>query len=215
VKNLGRILTDRNLSQRKLALAIGAKPQSIGSYARGDTDPGLTTAAKIAAYLGVSIDELIDEDGGNSRKSEILRQVKLANFNVKIIDSTVHAGETIPADDGTFPQIIDHASLPFLPPGEYYGLKVIGDSMVDTIYPGDFVICSTSGEEFVNDQIYVVITRNGANVKRVRLIQDKDHEHYGKIALISDNPRVDTWYIDEDDLVCVYKVVHVLKIQDL
>lgn len=50
--------TDRGVSRRELALALGVNPQTIGSIERGDYGPSLELALNIAAYFGVTIEML-------------------------------------------------------------------------------------------------------------------------------------------------------------
>lgn len=50
--------TDRAVSRRDLADAVGVNPQTIGYLERGDYAPSLELAMKIAAYFGVAIEVL-------------------------------------------------------------------------------------------------------------------------------------------------------------
>ncbi|MBY0582665.1 MAG: helix-turn-helix transcriptional regulator [Sphingomonas sp.] len=50
--------TDRGISRRELADALGINPQTIGYLERGDYSPSLELGMKIAAYFGVAIEIL-------------------------------------------------------------------------------------------------------------------------------------------------------------
>lgn len=49
---------ERGTSRRALADAVGVNPQTIGYLERGDYNPSLELAMKIAAYFGVTIEQL-------------------------------------------------------------------------------------------------------------------------------------------------------------
>ena len=50
--------TDRGVSRRDLAEALGVNPQTIGYLERGDYSPSLELGMKIAAYFGVAVEML-------------------------------------------------------------------------------------------------------------------------------------------------------------
>ncbi len=49
---------ERGTSRRALAGAVGVNPQTIGYLERGDYNPSLELAMKIAAYFGVAVEQL-------------------------------------------------------------------------------------------------------------------------------------------------------------
>lgn len=50
--------TERKVSRRDLAEAVGVNPQTIGYLERGDYKPSLELAMKIAGFFGVPIEAL-------------------------------------------------------------------------------------------------------------------------------------------------------------
>lgn len=48
--------SDRNLSRRALAEAVGVNPQTIGYLERGDYKPSLELGLKIAAFFDVPVE---------------------------------------------------------------------------------------------------------------------------------------------------------------
>ena len=48
--------SDRSVSRRELAEAVGVNPQTIGYLERGDYNPSLELGLKIAAYFDVPVD---------------------------------------------------------------------------------------------------------------------------------------------------------------
>lgn len=49
---------ERGTSRRSLADAVGVNPQTIGYLERGDYNPSLELAMKIAAFFGVAVEHL-------------------------------------------------------------------------------------------------------------------------------------------------------------
>lgn len=52
----------QGLTQQELALAVGVAYVSIGRYERGERVPDIETAAKIAAALSCTVDDLIEKE---------------------------------------------------------------------------------------------------------------------------------------------------------
>ena len=57
--NLKLLRKEKNISQQKLADAIGMSQQSINQYENHDTEPDFLTLSKMAEYFNTSIDYII------------------------------------------------------------------------------------------------------------------------------------------------------------
>ncbi|HHA2338600.1 TPA: XRE family transcriptional regulator [Enterobacter ludwigii] len=71
-------------------------------------------------------------------------------------------------------------------------INVRGDSMSDTIEPGDLIFVDISINEFDGDGIYVFGFDDKIYVKRLQMIPDK-------ILVISDNPKYREWSVDKSN----------------
>lgn len=60
--NLATIRKEKGLTQEQLANKVGVKNTSICNYETGTREPNLSTAAKLASALGVTVDELLKDD---------------------------------------------------------------------------------------------------------------------------------------------------------
>ncbi len=58
-KNLKRLRKVKNISQQRIAKEIGVSQRTISHYEKGESEPSLLCLCKIAAFLGVSTDELL------------------------------------------------------------------------------------------------------------------------------------------------------------
>jgi putative transcriptional regulator len=61
--SIRRLRFDRNMTQEELALRTGVSRQTIMSIERGQTNPSVLLAYKIAAAFDVSITEVFDMEG--------------------------------------------------------------------------------------------------------------------------------------------------------
>ncbi len=61
--NIRRLRFDRNMTQEELALRTGVSRQTIMSIERGQTNPSVLLAYKIAAAFDVPITEVFDMEG--------------------------------------------------------------------------------------------------------------------------------------------------------
>lgn len=205
--NIRRLRVEHNYTLDELSQKIGIHKSTLSQYENGTRKPSYKAMHKIADFYEMQLDELY----GSMSVSEPITVygVNQPKRNVYIIDREANAGAS--TEDQNPIKIVASAYFPFLPPGKYYGLAAVGDNMAPNIMPDDYVICEEiSRDQFVNDAVYVAVTRSGINIKRLRLIESKSDEQYGKIALMSDNDRVSTWFLDPDDIVKLFKVTDVI-----
>ena len=60
-QNLSRLLSERNKSQREVALAIGVTPQALNLWCKGLALPRMGKIQSLADYFGVPKSRLIEE----------------------------------------------------------------------------------------------------------------------------------------------------------
>lgn len=65
--NLARLLSERGMSQRQLAVATGDSPMRISLYVNGKTQPVAAALSRIAEALGVSMESLLSDPPKKSR----------------------------------------------------------------------------------------------------------------------------------------------------
>lgn len=57
--NLKRLLAERGITQNRLAKTLGVSAATIGSIYHATKTPSVLLVAKLAAFFGVTIDELV------------------------------------------------------------------------------------------------------------------------------------------------------------
>lgn len=87
-------------------------------------------------------------------------------------------------------------------------INVRGDSMADTIEPGDLIFVDISVNDFDGDGIYVFGFDDKIYVKRLQMIPDK-------LLVISDNPKYREWSIvrENEDRFCIFGKVMISQSQ--
>lgn len=144
----------KGMSQAEMAKVLAISPSAIGMYEQGRRMPDAETLDKIAKYFNVSIEFLIGTEQTMSR-------------GVKIpVLGRVVAG--IPIEAVT--DIIDYEEIPeeLAKTGEFFALKVQGDSMSPRICDGDVVIVRKQ-EEVENGEVAIVMVNGDeATIKEVR-----------------------------------------------
>jgi len=210
--NVKRLRESKKFSKKSLAEKIGVSANAYQRYENGSGFPNMGTLLILADILETTIDELLRNGTGKQIVSEPSINYLSSRYNVHMLSTEVQAGDALP--DQYEPKIIDTAHLPWLPPGTWYGVTAVGDSMMPTIMPGARVFCQEiSREQFVDDSIYVVIGRHGFYLKRLRKVISG--EYTGQIALMSDNERVSTIYLQQDDIVKLYRVEYEFEIRKI
>ena len=78
----------------------------------------------------------------------------------------------------------------------------VGDSMLPTLMPGDVVLIDTTQNRLsMSDRVYAVALHGAAAIKRLRLEKDR------KVLVVSDNPSVENYAIDEADVTIHGRVI--------
>lgn len=86
--------------------------------------------------------------------------------------------------------------------GEYFYLKVTGDSMINArIYEGDLVYCRKQ-EDIESGEIAIILIENEATLKRV-------YKNNGTLILHPENPKYKPEIIDKGNVQILGKVIHV------
>ncbi|MBC1185261.1 helix-turn-helix transcriptional regulator [Kluyvera sp. SCKS090646] len=197
--------TAKGLKIADLAEAVGVDGANISRVETGKqksfTEQSLS---KYAEALGVSVADLFTPDGnGTTVYKNSVPTPHIGDdsvFRVEILDVSASAG-------GGFIQgsdVIDvirsieynnERALSMFGGRTSDQVKVInvrGDSMAETIEPGDLIFVDISVHEFDGDGIYVFGFDDKVYVKRLQMIPDQ-------LLVISDNPKYREWAVDKSN----------------
>lgn len=181
-KNLNYYLSKANKTQREVADAISVSPQTFNTWCQGIALPRMGKVQRLADYFHIEKSDLIDErtEQPSSPKSNI----------VKIL-GRVAAG--IPLEAIT--DIVDEEEIPeeLARTGEFFGLRISGDSMEPDIHNGDTVIVKRQDDAESDEIVIALVNGNDGVCKRLKKYADS-------IALISLNPNYEPMYFSREEI---------------
>ncbi len=89
--------------------------------------------------------------------------------------------------------------------GEFFGLRVSGDSMIDeNINDGDIVIIKKQPSADSGDKVVALINNNEVTLKKI-------YKEKGKIKLQPANPKIEPIYVDPNNLIIQGVVIDIIK----
>ena len=144
------------LSQKDLAKKLHIAPNSLSQYENGNRRIDSELAKRVADYFHVSLDTVYDYNAPS----------RPASSGVQIpVLGEVRAGLPIEAVEN----IIDYEeiSAELARSGEYFALRVVGDSMEPRIREGDVVIVRKQPDLESGEVGIVLVNGDSATVKKV------------------------------------------------
>lgn len=172
-----KLLKEKGLTAYRVAKDTGVSTTTLTSWKQGKYTPKPEKLQKIADYLGVRLEYLTGE---SDIKTESALITSMDKQGVKIpVLGNVAAG--IPIEMIT--DVVDYEEITpdLAKSGEYFGLRVKGDSMSPRIAEGDTLIVRK--QETAESGDIVVVAVNGDHATCKKLMKYKDG-----ISLISFNP---------------------------
>lgn len=173
---------DLKLTKRELAKRIGVHESSINKYEKGLVDIPLSKISELARVLKVTEAYLM----GWEEKSEQPPQ----GLQIPVL-GTVAAGIPISAVE----DILDYEEVPqsWENQGEFFALKIKGDSMEPRMESGDVVIVKQQSDANSGDTVIVLVNGDDATCKR---LQKTDNG----IMLVSTNPKYPPMFYSTEDI---------------
>lgn len=179
-KNIQHYMDIHNKSRKEMCEALGVKYTTFTDWVKGNTYPRIDKIELMANYFGVEKSDLIEEHSKIdwSDNVEPIEMPKGKGVRIPVLGN-VAAGVPIDAIE----EIIDWEEIPkeMAARGEYFGLKIKGDSMAPDIKNKDVVIVRKQPDAENNEIVIVTINGNEGVCKKLR----KSSEG---ITLISRNP---------------------------
>lgn len=180
--------TELNMSQEELAFKLGYKSRSsINKIEMGDNDIPQSKILAFANALDTTPSYLLGIDENKETAD------KRTAIGIKInVLGRVAAGIPIEAVE----DIIDteEISEDMASTGEFFGLKIKGDSMEPRIYDGDVVIVRQQSDADSGDIVIALVNGDDATCKRLT-------KYAGGIGLISLNSKYEPMMFSEEDVV--------------
>lgn len=167
------------ITQDKLAEKIGVARSTISMYEVGASEPDIQILTKLANFFNCSIDYLL----GNDTKSQ---GVKIPVLGVIPAGIPIEAVEDILGYEEITPKL---AST-----GEFFALKVKGDSMLPDIKNGDILIVRQQEDAENGDTCVIMVNGNDATVKKIKKMESG-------IMLIPNNSDFETMFFSNEEIL--------------
>lgn len=186
MKTPARIKSTREslkLTKRELAKRIGVHESSINKYEKGLVDIPLSKITELARVLNVTESYLMGWEDDDKEKTQGLKIPVLG---------TVAAGIPISAVE----DILDYEEIPqsWQNQGEFFGLRIKGDSMKPDINDGDTVIVKQQSTANNGDVVIALVNGDDATCKKFEKLDNG-------IMLISNNSEYSPMYFSNEEVI--------------
>ena len=178
--NINALLLQNDKTQQELADYLGVGPSSVSMWINGARMPRMSRIDAMATYFGVSRADIMED-----------RNMARSSHSISIpVYARVAAGLPLEATE----DIIDREEIPeaLAGLGDYYALRIKGDSMEPRILDGDVVIVRKQEDADDGQIVIALVNGNDAVCKRLRKYKDG-------IALVSNNPTYEPMYFSAND----------------
>lgn len=178
---LKQLRTTAKETQQEVATAIGVDRTTYAKYESGASEPSLEMMQRLASHFGVSLSRLLGEP-----------QVPRVENRISVpVLGRVAAGIPIEAIE----EIIDYEELDAeeYGHGEYFGLKIAGQSMEPKISDGDVVIVRRQPDVENGEIAVVLVNGDDATVKRIKKSPQG-------VTLLPSNPAYEPLYYSNEEI---------------
>jgi len=129
--------------------------------------------------------------------------------NAAFVPIKARAGYLVGYGDPEFIQTLPTYSIPGFSEGTYRVFEVEGDSMLETLRPGDLVVTQfvENWRNLKNDKVYVIVSVDGLIIKRLHNLIDKS----GGVVIVSDNPQFIPDFLHADQILEIWEAKAVIS----
>ena len=179
--NIARKLIEQDKTQMDIVNDLGFSKSTVSSWVNGSRMPLKGKLLLIAAYLGCTLDDLMYDPKEARRKH---------SYSIPVY-ARVGAGLPLEASE----EIIDREEIPeqMASLGDFYGLRIGGDSMEPRIVEGDVVIVRIQPDVESGEIAVVLVNGDNATCKKIKKTADG-------IYLLSLNPAFEPIYYTREEI---------------
>lgn len=199
-KNIQFYMDKYEKTRQDMCDALGVKYTTFTDWVKGNSYPRIDKIELMANYFGISKADLVEDH------TKYENTLSKKGTTIKIY-GRVAAGIPLEAIE----DVIEEEEIPeeLARTGEFFGLKINGDSMEPDIHNGDTVIVKRQNDAESDEIVIALVNGNDGVCKRLKKYADS-------IALISLNPNYEPMYfsqeeIDEKPVKIIGKVVELRR----
>lgn len=188
---LSTALSNASMIPQELANASGVSKASISQYLNGSHSPSNISSGKMAKILNVNPVWLMGFDVPMLvSDKDISNKSTQKGLTVNVL-GRVAAGIPIEAITDIVDQ--EEISEDLAKTGEFFGLRIQGNSMEPDIHNGDTVIVKKQDDAETNEIVIALINGNDGVCKRLK-------KYAESIALVSINPDYEPMYFNQEEI---------------
>lgn len=181
--NITYYMNKHQKTRNEMCEALGVKYTTFTDWVKGNSYPRIDKIELMANYFGISKADLVEKRDSSSRESK-------KGLTVNVL-GRVAAGIPIEAITDIVDQ--EEISEDLAKTGEFFGLRIQGNSMEPDIHNGDTVIVKKQDDAETNEIVIALINGNDGVCKRLK-------KYAESIALVSINPDYEPMYFNQDEI---------------
>lgn len=180
--NLKKYLKINNISRNQLSESLGISYSTISDWINGKAYPRIDKIEMMANYFGINKSDLVEEH---------FMEEKTQGLKIPVL-GTVAAGIPISAVE----DILDYEEVPqsWENQGEFFGLRIKGDSMEPRMESGDVVIVKQQSDANSGDTVIALVNGDDATCKRLEKTENG-------IMLVSTNPKYPPMFYSNEEIL--------------
>lgn len=174
---LKQLRNEKKINQRELANFLKVAPSTISMYESGQREPNFEVLESLADFFNVDLNYLL---GKSDKTTKLMIEDSQPPQGLKIpVLGTVAAGIPISAVE----DILDYEEIDssFQSQGEFFALRIKGDSMQPKMDDGDVVIVKQQSDANSGDTVIALVNGDEATCKKLQKTENG-------IMLVSTNP---------------------------
>ena len=186
---LKQLRNEKKINQRELANFLKVAPSTISMYESGQREPNFEVLESLADFFNVDLNYLL---GKSDKTTKLMIEDSQPTQGLKIpVLGTVAAGIPISAVE----DILDYEEVPqsWENQGEFFALKIKGDSMEPRMESDDVVIVKQQSDANSGDTVIVLVNGDDATCKK---LQKTDNG----IMLVSTNPKYPPMFYSNEEI---------------
>lgn len=186
---LKQLRNEKKINQRELANFLKVAPSTISMYESGQREPNFEVLESLADFFNVDLNYLL---GKSDKTTKLMIEDSQPPQGLQIpVLGTVAAGIPISAVE----DILDYEEVPqsWESQGEFFGLRIKGDSMKPDINDGDTVIVRQQSTANNGDVVIALVNGDDATCKKFEKLDNG-------IMLISNNSEYSPMYFSNEEV---------------
>ena len=177
-----KLMKEQKMNHTSVSNATGVGVSTLSEWKRDIHEPRKETIEKLAAYFNVPLSYFYGNVGASLLESETVK--------IKVL-GTVPAGVPIEAVEDVIGE--EEISMKLAETGEFFGLRIKGDSMEPRIFHGDTVIVRQQDDVNNGDVAIVMVNGSDATCKKIE-------KHDNGIMLVPLNRKYEEKFYTNEDI---------------